>query len=143
MYVCRDASHGQIFTDSTAQLDQCEALPTAPPLPTGATSTPFPAPIQPFNPQPVASPPPEMYAAPSPAPLPQNGLDIPPNLPGETVMPPTVTAGTPPADAPPPCPVGINPLNRFSAPPCPSREQPSPTTGGSPPADQPSSAVPQ
>lgn len=143
MYVCRDLANGQVFTDSPAQLDRCEPLATAPSSQTGAISAGSPPPVQPFLPPPIAAPPSEMAAPPFPPPILHDGVSTGLIPPAAQVGPPAVAVGIPPAETPPPCPIGINPLNRFSAPPCPRREQPSPATGGPIPADQPPSVTPQ
>lgn len=143
MYVCRDTANGQVFTDSPAQLDRCEPLATAPSSQTGAVSVGSPPPVQSFLPPPIAVPPSEMAAPPFPPPLPHDGVSTGLIPPAAQAVPPAVAVGVPPAETPPPCPIGINPLNRFSAPPCPRREQPSPISGSPIPADQPSSVMPQ
>jgi hypothetical protein len=143
MYVCRDTANGQVFTDSPAQLDRCELLAPAPPSPTGAMSSAFPPPVQSYLPPPIVAPPSEISAPPLPPPPPHDGLSTGFIPPAAQVVPPAVAVGIPPAETPPPCPIGINPLNRFSAPPCPRREQSSPISGSPIPADQPSSVTPQ
>ncbi len=143
MYVCRDIANSQVFTDSPAQLDQCEPLATAPSSQTGAISAGSPPPIQSFLPPPIAAPPSEMSAPPLPPPPPHGGLSTSLIPPAAQAVPPAVAVGIPPAETSPPCPIGLNPLNRFSAPPCPRREQPSPSAGVPGPADQPSAVLPQ
>jgi hypothetical protein len=143
MYVCRDTANGLVFTDSPAQLDRCEPLATAPSSQTGGVSAGSPPPVQSFLPPPIAAPLSEMSAPPLPPPLPHDGVGTDLIPPAAQAIPPAVAVGIPPAETPPPCPIGLNPLNRFSAPPCPRREQPAPATGGSIPADQPSSVLPQ
>lgn len=143
MYVCRDTANGQVFTDSPAQLDRCEPLATAPSSQTGAISAGSPPPVQSFLPPPIAATPSEMPAPPFPPPLPHDGASAGLIPSAAQVGPPAVAIGIPPAETPPPCPIGINPLNRFSAPPCPRREQPFPISGSPIPADQSSSVIPQ
>ena len=113
LYRCVTATEGTVYTDNPAQLEQCAPITASGAVTSLST---------------VSSGGPPTGAPPDP-------LSMPQALPDPTVvMPPP---GSPPQaiDMPPPsasptsqpCPVGMNPLNPFSAPPCPTAEAAAPT----------------
>lgn len=108
LFRCVTDTEGTIYTDNPAQLEHCSPItasgavtslatvPSGSPLP-GAFPTPLPMTQAPPEPTVVISPAdssPAMIAAPPPEAAP----------------------------SPLPCPVGMNPLNPFSAPPCPTAD---------------------
>lgn len=108
LYRCVTDTEGTIYTDNPAQLEQC-----APITPSGAVtslatvSSGGPSTSTSPDPLPMTQAPPESTVVMSP--------------PGSS--PPTIDLA-PPSAAPNslPCPVGLNPLNPFSSPPCPTAE---------------------
>jgi hypothetical protein len=108
LYRCVTSTEGTIYTDNPAQLEQCAPITASGAVTSLAT---------------VSSGNPPDGAPPDPLPMTQA-------LPDPTVVmsPPgslPQTVDVPPPNAVPdslPCPVGINPLNPLSAPPCPTAE---------------------
>lgn len=114
LYRCVTDREGTIYTDNPAQLEQC-----APITPSGAVtslatvSSGGPPAGTPPDPPPMTQAPPEPTVVMSPpGSLPQT-IDVPP---------PSA------APNPLPCPDGINPLNPYSAPPCPTADVAPPAT---------------
>lgn len=108
LYRCVTETEGTIYTDNPAQLEQCAPITASGAVTSLAT---------------VSSGSPPIGAPPDLPPLTQA-----PSEPTVTILPPesfpsTITAA--PSSAAPnplPCPDGINPLNPFSAPPCPAAD---------------------
>lgn len=109
LYRCVTETEGTIYTDNPAQLQQCAPITASGAVTSLATvSSGGPPAGTPPNPSPMTQAPAEPTVVMSPqVPSPQM-TDVPPP-----------NAGVPTA---PPCPVGMNPLNPFSAPPCPPAE---------------------
>lgn len=128
LYHCVSETEGTIYTDNPAQLEQCSPI-TASGAVTSLATVPsggppagaFPAPL------PMTQPSPEPTVVMSPAEL-----------------SPAMIAAPPPdaAPSPLPCPVGMNPLNPFSAPPCPNADVVPPATITMPPPQDAPPAVP-
>ena len=119
LYRCVTETEGTIYTDNPAQLEQCSPITASGAVtslatgPAGNTSAgAFPAPL------PMTQPPPEPTVVLSPA-----------------EWSPAMIAAPPPdvAPSPLPCPVGMNPLNPFSPPPCPNADAVPPATITMPP----------
>jgi hypothetical protein len=108
LYRCVTETEGIIYTDNPAQLERCAPITASgavTSLATGSSGGPSTgAPPDPF-PMPQAMPEPTVMMSP-PGSQPQT-IDPPP---------PSPTGNSTP------CPVGMNPLNPFSAPPCPAAE---------------------
>lgn len=117
LFQCTDSSGNQVYTDSSAQLNECTMI--APPSfaadklsnstqPSQPTPPPaiVPEPQQ-VSSEPFSQAPPETSNSP---PLPETGIMSPPSV-QTTVV----------------CPAGMNPLNGFGALPCPERDQPGAT----------------
>ena len=108
LYRCVMETEGTIYTDNPAQLDQCSPIAASGAVTSLAT---------------VPSGGPPAGAFPAPAPMTQA-----PPEPTVVMSPaessPAMIAAPPPSAAPSPlpCPVGMNPLNPFSAPPCPNAD---------------------
>jgi hypothetical protein len=108
LYRCVTNNEGTIYTDNPAQLEQCSPITASGAVTSLAT---------------VSSGSPPTGASPDPPPMTQA-------LPDPTVVMPPAGMPPPPIDMPPPnttpnsqpCPVGLNPLNPFSAPPCPTAD---------------------
>lgn len=108
LYRCVTTTEGTIYTDNPAQLEQCAPITASGAVTSLAT---------------VSSGEPSTSAPPDPLPMTQA-------LPDPTVVmsppgsSPQAIDMPPPSAAPnsQPCPVGLNPLNPFSAPPCPTAE---------------------
>jgi len=118
LYECRDASGAPIYTDSPAQLEQCQPVASGGTsrlgLVGGASHSGVQAPELPHS---VTPPIPPMPSGLEPSMgVPSGGLAPSNSYPG---------AGLAPAQAEtPPCVPGINPLNPLSGPPCPSETSP-------------------
>lgn len=110
LYRCVAETEGTIYTDNPVQLEQCVPITASGAVTSLAT---------------VSSGGPPAGASPDPLPMTQA-----PPEPTVVMSPPgsspTAIDAAPPSGAayPLPCPVGINPLNPFSAPPCPTDEAP-------------------
>ena len=109
LYRCVTETEGVIYTDNPAQLDQCAPITASGAVTSLAT---------------VSSGGLQAGAPPTPPPMTQT-----PTEPTVVMSPPgssPQTTDVPPSNAVPnssvPCPVGMNPLNPFSAPPCPPAE---------------------
>ena len=108
LYRCMTEADGTIYTDNPVQLERCSPITASGAVTSLAT---------------VSSGGPSTSTSPDPLPM----TEAPPE--STVIMPPPesspqTTALPPPSAAPssPPCLVGINPLNPFSAPPCPSAD---------------------
>ena len=125
MYQCQDANGATVFTDSTAQLQHCLAINTAPATrlsyPIGGAAAPLVVPVAPEPPS-VAD---------------QSDLVVEP-----VPVPPAEDDALPGTQSRPPCAAGINPLNPFGGPGCAPTEHtltvqpelpPDPGTEGPPP----------
>lgn len=106
LYRCVTDTAGTIYTDNPAQLEQCAPITASGAVTSLATVSSGGPPISvqadPFPMTPT--PPGSTLMMPSPGSLDQPIAEIPQN----------------PAPNTPPCPMGINPLNPLSAPPCPT-----------------------
>lgn len=104
LYRCVTDTEGTIYTDNPAQLEHCSpitasgAVTSLATVPSGGSPAGV-SPVTPMLPEPTMMPPPPSAAD-------------------------QAIAGTPPPTTtdPLPCPVGMNPLNPFSSPPCPTNE---------------------
>ena len=108
LYRCVTATEGTIYTDNPAQLEQCAPITASGAVTSLATvsSGGPPAGTSP-DPSPMTQAPPEPTVVLSPPGSAPQTTDVPlPNV----------------APTAPPCPVGMNPLNPFSAPSCPPTE---------------------
>lgn len=108
LYRCVTETEGTIYTDNPAQLERCAPITASGAVTSLATvSSGGPPAGTPPNPSPMTQVPPEPTVVVSP--------------PGSA---PQTTDVLPPSVAPNalPCPVGMNPLNPFSAPSCPPAE---------------------
>ena len=105
LYRCVTDREGTIYTDNPAQLEQCAPMTASGAVTSLAT---------------VSSGGPPSGAPPDLTPVTQ----IPPE------SSPSTIAEAPPSAAPTPlpCPVGLNPLNPFNAPPCPTADADPPAT---------------
>ncbi len=114
LYRCVTDRDGIIYTDNPAQLEQCAPI-TASGAVTSLATVPSGGPL--------TGAPPDPFPMPQALPEPTAGM-IPPGSSPQTFDAP------PPNTAPnsQPCPVGMNPLNPFSAPPCPTADAASPAT---------------
>lgn len=108
LYRCVTDTEGTIYTDNPAQLEQCTPITASGAVTSLATvsSGGAPAGTLPDPPQ-ITPPPPEPTVVISPLGSSPQTIDVPPS----NAVP-----------NPPPCPVGMNPLNPFNAPPCPPAE---------------------
>jgi hypothetical protein len=108
LYRCVTSTEGTIYTDNPAQLEQCTPI-TASGAVTSLATMPSGGPPTGTSPDPL----PMAQALPDPTVV----MSPPGSSPQTIDMPP-------PSAAPnsPPCPVGMNPLNPFSAPPCPTAD---------------------
>lgn len=101
LYQCTEANGATVFTDSTAQLQHCLAINTAPPTrlsyPVGAAATPIVVPVDP-----------EATRVPDPSDLIVEPVPV----------PPAEDDALPGSQSRPPCVAGINPLNPFRGPGC-------------------------
>ena len=108
LYRCMTEADGTIYTDNPVQLERCSPITASGAVTSLAT---------------VSSGGPSTSTSPDPLPMtqapPESTVIMPPPefLPQPTDVPPP---GAAPAS--PPCLVGINPLNPFSGPPCPSAD---------------------
>ena len=122
LYRCVTESEGIIYTDNPAQLERCAPITASGAVTSLATvSSGGPPAGTPLNPSPMTQVPPEPTVVMSPPESSPQTIDVPPS----TTVP-----------SAPPCPVGMNPLNPFNAPPCPSGE-PVPAATNTPPPGSP------
>jgi hypothetical protein len=108
LYRCVMETGGTIYTDNPAQLNQCSPIAGSGAITSLAT---------------VSSGGPPMGRLPDPPPVPQ----VQPEpmvtiLPSESLPPVAAVLPSSSAPNPLPCPDGINPINPYSAPPCPTAE---------------------
>lgn len=130
LYRCVTDTEGTIYTDNPAQLDQCAPITASGAVTSLATvSSGGPPAGTPPTPSPVTQPPPEPTVVISPPGTAPQTIDVPPSNVAPSALP---------------CPIGMNPLNPFSAPPCPPAE-PIPVGTVTPPSgpDAPPSSPPQ
>ena len=130
LYRCVTETEGIIYTDNPAQLEQCTPITASGAVTSLATvSSDGPPTPRPPDPPPMTQPPPEPAVVISPQGSAPQTTDVPPPSAGPTT---------------PPCPVGVNPLNPLSAPPCPPAET-VPAATITPPLgpDTPSNSPPQ
>ncbi len=119
LYRCVTSTEGTIYTDNPAQLEQCAPITASGAVTSLAT---------------VSSGGPPAGAPPDPLPVTQTPSDptasmLPPGSSPQMIDVPSPSA----TSNSPPCPVGLNPLNPFSAPPCPTADAASPATITMPP----------
>lgn len=128
LYRCVTETEGTIYTDNPAQLEQCSPITASGAVTSLATGPAGNTPAGAFPaPQPMTQAPPEPTVVMSPA-----------------ESPPAMITTPPPdaASSPLPCPVGINPLNPLSAPPCPNADAVPPATITMPPPQDAPPAIP-
>lgn len=108
LYRCVTDHEGTIYTDNPAQLEQCAPITASGAVTSLATvSSGGPPAGAPPDPPPMMQAPPEPTIVMSPPGSSPQTIDVPP---------PSA------APNPLPCPEGINPLNPYSAPPCPAAD---------------------
>lgn len=121
LYQCVSETEGMIYTDNPAQLESCSPITETGAVTSLATSPSVHPPMTPPNETPLMTPLPSEpfvfrprqyeYATPP------NSLDVPQSAPSNPL----------------PCPIGLNPLNPFSAPPCQAAEPAPPSNMMLPP----------